>query len=154
MANISGEATITIDRPAGEVWAWVTNPGNLHRWVKDVDEPGSWIEAGGPVVGSRYRIDYNYGRKTNEIIFEVVNAVPGQAYVVDTVKGPYPILIDYVFEETNNGASTELNILMTARSDSIFTAALFILTGWFAKLFMKRRLRGELQDIKNEIELG
>ena len=37
-------------------------------------------------------------------------------------------------------------------SDSVFTAVLFILTGWFAKSFMNRRLANELENIKNELE--
>ena len=128
------------------------DPTNLHLWVKDIDEPGSWIADAGPTAGSRYRIDYKYGRKTNEIIFEVVTATPGKSFIVDTVKGPYPILVHYRFEETRSGSSTKLTINMNARSDSKFTAVLFLATGWFAKWFMKRRLRSELRDIKNEIE--
>jgi uncharacterized protein YndB with AHSA1/START domain len=150
--NISGAAKVTIDRAVAEVWNWIVDPANLHLWVHDVDEPGSWIDEGGPTVGSRYRIDYKYGRKTNEIIFEAKDAVPGRTYVVDTVEGPYPILVNYKFEEANAGASTELTINMNARSDSTFTAVLFVLTGWFAGWFMKRRLRSELQQVKSEIE--
>ena len=70
MTNITGEATITIGRPANEAWDYVADPANLHTWVKNIDSPGNWLDGGGPDVGSRYRIDYNYGRNTNEIIFE------------------------------------------------------------------------------------
>jgi uncharacterized protein YndB with AHSA1/START domain len=150
--NIVGTATIVIDRPGAEVWEWISDPENMHLWVHDVDEPGSWIDNGEPKPGSRYRIDYKYGRKTNEIIFEVRKAVLGETFVVDTVKGPYPILVEYGFEEANGGISTELSIRMNARSDSKFTAVLFVLTGWFAKWFMNRRLRNELHQVKIEIE--
>ena len=150
--NIVGEAAILVDRPNNVVWDWVVDPTNMHLWVKDVDEPGSWIDDGGPTVGSRYRIDYKYGRKTNEIVFEVMTATPHKSFTVDTVVGPYPILVSYGFDEMNDGAATELTINMNARSDSRFTAALFVVTGWFAKWFMKRRLQSELRDIKREIE--
>ncbi len=152
MANVVGAATITIVRPAGEVWEYVVNPSNLHNWVKDIDSPGNWIGDGGPSVGSRYRIDYKYGRKTNEIIFEVTAATPGDRFSTNTIEGPYPISVDYTFREADNDESTELTIVMNARSDSIFTAVLFIVTGWFAKPFMKKRLRGELSDLKQAIE--
>ena len=150
--KITGRATVTIDRLAGDVWNWVADPANLPLWAKDVDDPGVWLDDGGPTVGSRYRIDYNYGRKTNEIVFEVVRSEPGKSYAADTVSGKYPILVEYEFAEADDGASTDLNIIMNARSDSVFTAVLFILTGWFAKSFMNRRLANELENIKNELE--
>ncbi len=152
MINIVSEAVITIGRPVAEVWDWVVDPANMHRWVKDVDEPGNWIDGGSPTVGSRYRIDYKYGRKTNEIVFEVTAADPGARFSVNTIEGPYPITVDYSFGESENGESTELKMVMNARSDSTFTAVLFILTGWFAKYFMKKRLRGEISTLKQAIE--
>ena len=150
--KITGRAAITVDRAAEEVWNWVADPANLPLWAKDVDDSGVWLDDGEPTLGSRYRIDYNYGRKTNEIVFEVVRSEPGKSFAADTVTGKYPILVEYEFEETSDGASTELKIIMNARSDSVFTAVLFILTGWFAKSFMNRRLANELENIKNELE--
>ena len=150
--NIIGEAVITIDRPCDVVWGWVVDPANMHLWVHDVDEPGSWIDGGSATVGSRYRIDYKYGRKTNEIIFEVRDAQRGESFIVDTIEGPYPILVKYDFVPISDGAATELTINMKARSDSLFTAGLFALTGWFAKWFMKRRLQSEIADVKRKIE--
>jgi uncharacterized protein YndB with AHSA1/START domain len=152
MASIVGKATVTIDRPANEVWDWVVDPANMHLWVQDVDEPGNWIDDGGPTTGSRYRIDYEYGRGTNEITFEVKAATPEKTFVTDTVKGPYPILVEYGFEESADGESTDLSIKMNARSESVFQFFVFILTGWFAKRFMKRRLENELAVMKSEIE--
>ena len=156
MTNITGDAAILINRPAQEVWEYVVDPANLNTWVKDVDSPGSWIDDGGPGVGSHYRLDYSYGRKTNEIIFEVTAAAPGTRFSTNTIKGPYPISVDYAFSESEResgtGESTELTIVMDARSDSKFTAVLFMLTGWFAKSFMKKRLRSELSDLKQAIE--
>ena len=152
MASIVGRASVVIDRSAADVWDWIADPSNMHLWVKEVDDPGSWIIDGAPTVGLRYSIDYKYARNTNEIVFEVVEAVPGKRFIVDTVEGPYPILVEYEFEEANDGASTDLKIVMNARSDSAFTAVLFVLTGWFAKSFMNRRLANELENIKNELE--
>ena len=43
--------------------------------------------------------------------------------MVDTVEGPYPILIGYGFEELNDGTTTELKIIMNDRSNS--TSLLF-----------------------------
>ena len=43
-------------------------------------------------------------------------------------------------------------MVMNARSDSTFTAVLFVLTGWFAKYFMEKRLGGEISTLKQAIE--
>ena len=150
--KITGRAAITINCPTSEVWNWVADPTNLPVWAKDVDDPGVWLDDGGPTVGSRYRIDYNYGRQSNEMVFEIVRSEPGKSFVADTATGKYPILVEYEFEEANDGASTDLKIVMNARSDSAFTAVLFILTGWFAKSFMNRRLANELENVKNALE--
>jgi len=150
--KITGRAAITINCPTSEVWNWVADPTNLPVWAKDVDDPGVWLDDGGPTVGSRYRVDYNYGRQSNEIVFEIVRSEPGKSFAADTVTGKYPILVEYEFEEANDGASTNLKIVMNARSDSAFTAVLFILTGWFAKSFMNRRLANELENVKNALE--
>jgi uncharacterized membrane protein len=150
--KITGRAATTINRPTSEVWNWVADPTNLPVWAKDVDDPGVWLDDGGPTVGSRYRVDYNYGRQSNEIVFEIVRSEPGKSFAADTVTGKYPILVEYEFEEANDGASTNLKIVMNARSDSAFTAVLFILTGWFAKSFMNRRLANELENVKNALE--
>ncbi|MDP6666557.1 MAG: SRPBCC family protein [Dehalococcoidia bacterium] len=152
MPTIGSSATVTIDRTANEVWEYVVDPAKLHSRVKDINSPGNWIGEGGPSVGSRYRVDYDYGRKTNEIIFEVTDSKPGTRFGTDTVEGLYPISVEYTLSEVANGESTELTIFMNARSDSTFTAILFVLTGWFAKSFMKKRLRRELSDLKQAIE--
>jgi uncharacterized protein YndB with AHSA1/START domain len=152
MASIVGRASVVIDRSAADVWDWIADPSNMHLWVKEVDDPGSWIIDGAPTVGSRYSIDYKYARNTNEIVFEVVEAVPGKRFIVDTVEGPYPILVEYTFEPENDGKSTKLSIKMNARSDEFFNTILFMLTGWFAKRFMDRRLVSELQQVKIELE--
>jgi len=105
----------------------VIDPANMNLWVHDVDEPGNWINDGSA-------------------------ADRAKSLIVDTVQGPYPILITYEFAPIRDGSATEPAINLNARSDSSFTAVLFVLTGWFAKWFMKRCLRSELEDVKREIE--
>jgi hypothetical protein len=150
--KIIGRASTIIDCSPHDVWNWVADPANLPVWAKDVDDPGVWLDDGGPTVGSLYRIDYNYGRKSDEMVFEIVRSEPGKSFAADTVTGKYPIFVEYEFEETSDGASTDLKIIMHARSDSLYTAVLFVLTGWFAKSFMNKRLANELENIKNELD--
>ena len=131
----------------------MVDPATLHLWMKDVNKPGNWIDSGTPqVVGSKYRIDYEYGRKTNEIIFEVTSSEPGKNFGVNAVEGPYPITADYDLVESADGRSTDISLAMDARSDSMFTAVMFVITGWMAKPFMRRRLNKELQDLEQALD--
>ena len=68
MAEIGVSVSGIVTRPPSEVWDFMVDPARLDQWVKDVDPGGSWIDAGSAnVVGSRYRIDYSYGRNTREV---------------------------------------------------------------------------------------
>ena len=153
MANIVASGSGTINKPAQRIWDFMVDPATLHLWVKDVNKPGSWIDGGTPeVVGSKYRIDYEYGRNTNEIVFEVTSSEPGRKFGVNTVEGPYPITADYELVESANGRSTDVSFTMDARSDSKFTAVMFAVTGWVAKPMMRRRLNKELVDLERALE--
>ena len=153
MANIVASGSGTINKPAMTVWDFLVDPATLHLWVKDVKKPGIWIDGGTPeVVGSKYRIDYEYGRKTNEIIFEVTSSEPGKKFGVNTVEGPYPITADYDLVESSDGKSTDVSFTMNARSDSKFTAVMFAITGWIAKPMMRRRLGKEFVDLGHALE--
>ena len=153
MVNIVASGSGTINKPAMTVWDFMVDPATLHLWMKDVNKPGNWIDSGTPqVVGSKYRIDYEYGRKTNKIIFEVTSSEPGKNFGVNTVEGPYPITADYDLVESADGRSTDISFAMDARSDSMFTAVMFVITGWMAKPFMRRRLNKELQDLEQALD--
>ena len=153
MANIIASGSGKIDKSARIVWDFMVDAATLHLWVKDVNKPGSWIDGGSPeVVGSKYRIDYEYGRKTNEIIFEVTSSERGKTFGVNTVQGLYPITADYDLVESADGRSTVISYTMVARSDSRFTAVMFAITGWIAKPMMRRRMNKELQELKSALE--
>ncbi|MDG0868586.1 SRPBCC family protein [Candidatus Lucifugimonas marina] len=155
MATIGTSGSGTINKPAEEVWKFMADPALLHHWVKDIESGGEWINGGTDgVVGSRYRVDYSYGRKTNEIVFEVTASESPRRFAVNTVSGPYPITADYILASANDGQSTDVKFEMVARSDSKFTAVMFLLTGWFAGYFMKRQLNKELVDLQVAMSAG
>lgn len=155
MATIGTTGSGLINKPVADVWNFIVDPALLHHWVKDVEPGGEWVDGGSAgVVGSRYRVDYSYGRKINEIVFEVTASDSPRRFAVNTVSGPYPIRADYVLtpgvavDGDGDGESTEIKFEMIARSDSAFTAIMFVATGWFAGWFMKRQLNKELVDLQ------
>ena len=155
MAEIGVSVSGIVTRPPSEVWDFMVDPARLDQWVKDVDPGGSWIDAGSAnVVGSRYRIDYSYGRNTREVVFEVTSSVVGERFGVYTVSGPYPIVTDYRLTASDGGSSTEIVHTMVARSDSWFTAVLFVATKWLSRPFMRKQLRKGLRDLQEAMNSG
>jgi len=155
MATIGARGSGTVDKPVADVWKFMADPTLLHHWVKDIEPGGEWIDGGSEdVVGSRYRVDYSYGRKTNEIVFEVTASVAPNRFAVNTVSGPYPITADYRLAPSADGQSANVEFEMVARSDSKFTAVMFALTGWFAKRFMRKQLDQELVDLQEAMNAG
>ncbi len=149
MATIGTKGSGSVTQPVEKVWKFIADPSKLHHWVKDIEPGGEWIDDGSDgVVGSRYRVDYSYGRKTNEIVFEVTASEAPNKFGVNTVSGPYPITADYQLTASGDGKSADIEFEMVARSDSAFTAVMFVLTGWFAKWFMRRQLNKELVDLQ------
>ena len=74
MATIGTTGSGTIARTPQDVWDFIVDPAFLHHWVKDIEPGGTWLDGETPgVVGSRYRVDYSYGRRTNEIVFEMIS---------------------------------------------------------------------------------
>ena len=153
MTQLTVSGSAVINRPSREIWDYMADPETLHNWVKGINTPGNWIDGGNPEsVGSRYRIDYAYGRKINEIVFEVTATEPGSEFGVNSVKGPYPSTFHYRLTESPDGNSTTVAYVMTARSDGKFTAFMFIVTGWLAKTFMRRQMDKELVELASELE--
>ena len=149
MPTIGTKGVGTIDQPVAAVWKFIADPTLLHHWVRDVEPGGEWIDSGSDdVVGSQYQVDYSYSRKTSKIVFEVTASEAPTRFAVNTISGPYPITANYILAPAVDGAATNIEFEMIARSDSIFTAIMFGLTGWFARWFMRRQLNKELADLQ------
>lgn len=114
--------------------------GELDRWR---DPGGRGIE-----IPDRLRVRPEDERDN----FEVTSSEPGKSFGVNTVEGPYPITADYGLVESADGQSTVISYTMDARSDSKFTATMFVITGWIAKPVMHRRLNKELQDLEQALD--
>ena len=151
MATIGTTGSGRISKIPEDVWDFIIDPALLHHWVKDIEPGGVWLDVEGAAhgaVGSRYEVDYSYGRKINKIVFEVTKSERPNRFGVNTVSGPFPIVANYSLTAADDGESTDIEFNMVARSDSRFTAIMFMMTGWFAWWFMKRQLNKELVDLE------
>ncbi len=150
--TVGGMAIISGHSP-DVVWKFMVDPITLHLWVADVNKPGEWLGDGNAeTVGSEYRIDYEYGRKTNEIVFALTDTEPGKTIAVDTVRGPFPVKFWYLLKGVSDGQSTSVYWTMEARSDSFLSALGFYLTGWIAKPMMRKRMNKEFVELQAALD--
>jgi hypothetical protein len=150
--TVGGTAIVSGHAPA-DAWKFMVDPTTLHLWVADVNEPGEWLGDGNAeTVGSEYRIDYEYGRKTNEIVFALIASEPGKTIAVDTVRGPFPVKFRFELSDPGDGQSTSVDWIMEARSDSFLTALGFYLTGWIAKTMMRKRMNKEFVELQSALD--
>ena len=87
------ENTVTIQRPAGEVFAFLADFGNIPRWNYAIEETSK--ASAGPVgVGTRYRQTRTIpGRSTEE--FEVTVFQPASRLAIHGQIGPFQATISY-----------------------------------------------------------
>ena len=94
----------SIDRPADEVFAYVTDPGTLPSW--QTNTVSSTLETPGPIgVGSRLReVHTGPGGKEFPSLVEVAEYVPGRRFALRVVEGT-PVHADMTFDPAANGGT-------------------------------------------------
>ena len=93
-----------IDRPAGEVFAYVTDPGKLSSW--QTNTVSSTPEPPGPIrLGTRLReVHKGPGGKEFPSLVEVTEYEPGRRFALRVVEGT-PVHADMTFEPTATGGT-------------------------------------------------
>ena len=93
-----------IDRPADEVFAYVTDPGKLATWQSNT--VSSTPEPPGPVrLGTRLReVHKGPGGKEFPSLVEVTEYDPGRRFALRVVEGT-PVHADMTFEPTATGGT-------------------------------------------------
>jgi len=105
---ITFDASVRIERPVEEVFAYVSDPENFPRWNSAVRtvRPTS---AGEVAVGSTYAMtrDLPTGRAENEL--EITAHEPPRAFAIRTLSGPTPFVYRYAFSSSDGGTLLELD---------------------------------------------
>jgi uncharacterized protein YndB with AHSA1/START domain len=90
------ENTVTIQRPAGEVFAFLADFENIPRWNYAIEET-SKASAGPTGVGTRYRQTRSIpGRSVED--FEVTVFEPARRLAIQGQIGPFQATISYQLE--------------------------------------------------------
>jgi uncharacterized protein YndB with AHSA1/START domain len=124
-----------IDRPAGEVFAYVTDPAKLPSW--QTNTVSSTLETPGPVgVGSRLReVHRGPGGKEFPSLVEVAEYEPARRFFLRVVEGT-PVHADMTFEPTATGGT-----LVAFRAHGRLTGAMRL-----AEPFLGRMLRKQFTE--------
>jgi len=94
--------SITINRPAGEVFAYVTDLSNEPAWHTDLLEARKTSE--GPVgIGTRYQVRFKPFMGNSEGTNEVIGFEPNRLQVVRGEVGPMRPTVTYLVEPANGG---------------------------------------------------
>jgi Polyketide cyclase / dehydrase and lipid transport len=141
-------AEIVVDRPRHVVWGWAADPRNWENWlegVHDVRVEGR-LEEGGR-VSSRY----DYGGRTHEFEYELVERDAPRRQVVRALSGPFPFESSLELGEDPRG--TRVRQTVDAGPDSGFTRFMFVVGGPLLRRSMRRRMSTQLERLKTAIEL-
>lgn len=85
--------SIDIDRPASDVFAYVTDPSRFHEWQRGVVR-GEMAEPGATVVGSHCRMVRRIGGADRSSTSVVTEISPPTAWGVRGIDGPIRACVD------------------------------------------------------------
>jgi len=141
------EEEIVIDRPADEVFAFVTTPENDQEWVSTAVERRRLTE--GPIrVGSRIRaVDKFLGRRI-ESTFEVTEREPNARWTI-RLEGPIAATGSYLLEPVNG--RTLFRWILDA-DPGLGGLYLGRVTDPLVTLLFRRRVRVDLRRLKDALE--
>ena len=146
---MEASASITINKPIEEVWAFIVDIQNMDRWVTGVSEPQHTSE-GEFKAGSTFTTRYTYRRKTFYIDYIVTGLSAPSGFAVEATSGPFPFR--GILELESAGDGTEVINTIEAGADSKATKVIFFLFGPLIRKIMRRRLQNELKALKDVIE--
>ena len=149
MANLRASVVVEISAAPEAVFAALSDPSKMPDWISGV-QSSEWEGDPAPRPGGRFKIQYRYGRRINDITMEITVAESGSRFEYHTVEGPYPIEASFILESSGN--ATVVTYSQNALSDSKLALIGFMLTGWFAKSIMRRTLRRDLGKLEAMVE--
>jgi hypothetical protein len=105
---IAFQTSIAIDRPLGDVFGYVSDPGNFPAWNSAVRDVRS-ISTAANVIGSTYVMTRQLptGRARNQL--EIVASEQPDEFAIRTTNGPTPFLYRYRFALDNGKTMVHLD---------------------------------------------
>lgn len=142
----SFEFSVTINRPAADVFKTLTDFGSYKKWMNGVIE-STILSAGAMGVGSKYRFVSEFLGQKIESEGEVTAYEPPNKYAWKSLKGPFPMQETTTLE--SNGNSTTVKIMMTAELGGFFKLAEGMVISQ-----AKKQFESDYQRLKEMLEAG
>ncbi len=138
------KAEVVINRSRNEVAGYAMNPDNDPVWISGITEARMLTD---PPVGQGTqveRIAYFMGKRI-EYVLEVVEHDPNARLAMRSIKGPLPMVVDYEFEESNEGTLARIRVRGEA-------GGFYKLAGPMLSRGVKRNITKDLKILKGLLE--
>ena len=130
---------VVIERPVADVFAFVTDVGNLPAWQESAVE-AEWIER-----DERFRERRSFLGRTAESELEVTTLEPNRRFDVRAISGPLRFEIRHTFEERDG--ATLLHVDARAKVGGVLRFAASMARGQ-----AERQFRSDLDRLKEVLE--
>jgi len=144
-------ARVEIDRPRGEVAAYMTDPANDPAWIGGVREVR--METPPPLrAGSRVaRVAAFLGRRV-EYVNEITELDPDRVLDMRSVKAPFPMRVTYSFEDADaDGADGGAATIVRNRVQGD-PGGFFALFGPLLAPMVRRSVQKDLERLRDVLE--
>ena len=97
-------AEVVISKPRDAVAAWACDPANDLEWIRALSRSG---KQGEDAFGMGTRVERTAKMMGRAMAYttEVVAFEPGSHLGMKTVSGPFPMVVDYHFDDAGEGAT-------------------------------------------------
>jgi uncharacterized membrane protein len=138
------EQEIVIERPPGEVFAYLSDLANLPEWQSSIAEVRR--QDGGPLrEGARFTEVRRVAGRRIESKIEVATLEPGRELALRVVKGPLPGVVRHLVEPADEG--TRLTVV-----GELGGGGLRSLAGPLLERAARREAEGDLRRLKQVLE--
>lgn len=134
-----------IARPREEVAAFAADPDNASSWYRNI-KAVRWESEKPADVGSRITFTAEFLGRTLEYTYEVLEAAPGERFVMATAEGPFPMETTYTWEDVPEGG-TLMRLRNRGRPAGFSSLAAPVLAA-----AMRRANRKDLAELKSLLE--
>jgi len=114
------EHEVTINRPVGDVFAYITDPANLTLWQEGLHDINR--EDDGPVgLGSRWTEKRTVMNRDMDASVEVVEYQPDSRFTIQSVSGSVQMRVEH--DLSSSGAGTKLRIVGEGEAGGVMKLA-------------------------------
>ena len=138
------EANIVINRPANEVFAYMTDVEKETEWQAELLE-AKQTSAGPLSVGTTVREVRNFMNRRMEVVFEITEFEPDSKMSFKSISDPFPMRGRYSLEPVEGG--TSVTFFIEGELTGVFKMAELIVAQT-----AKRQINADLSRLKTHLE--